>query len=200
MLLNSIAKHKSILDILTDQDSRKVIDTLSQETGLKFLSVEEVLCIHEASFYELTNEKIDSKDEEVIDASSIQASFTGYMKKHVKDMNGLKSALDKPVNLVNYSFGDFPSASEIAAITAIGIAKNHAFHDGNKRSAFSSLIVSLHKNEMTLNASPQSIYNNVLKMTSNEITNKEFTDWVKARAIRIEKNNDDEQESEIEFK
>jgi death-on-curing protein len=45
----------------------------------------------------------------------------------------LESALDRPRNLLAHEPGS--SLSRLAAVLCIGIAKNHPFNDGNKRTA-----------------------------------------------------------------
>jgi death-on-curing protein len=51
----------------------------------------------------------------------------------VRDRGLLESALDRPRNLLAYE----PTSSifKLAAALCFGIAKNHAFNDGNKRTA-----------------------------------------------------------------
>ena len=51
----------------------------------------------------------------------------------LRDAGLLESALARPLNLVAY--GD-PDVCELAAAYGVGLAKNHAFVDGNKRAAF----------------------------------------------------------------
>jgi death-on-curing protein len=51
----------------------------------------------------------------------------------LRDEGALRSALDRPVNKWHYESADLP---ELAAAYAFGLAKNHAFVDGNKRIAF----------------------------------------------------------------
>ena len=51
----------------------------------------------------------------------------------IRDAGGIESALARPVNLASY--GE-PDAADLAAAYAYGIAKNHGFVDGNKRTAW----------------------------------------------------------------
>lgn len=51
----------------------------------------------------------------------------------IRDVGLLESALARPLNLVAY--GD-PDVADLAAAYGVGLAKNHAFVDGNKRAAF----------------------------------------------------------------
>ena len=52
----------------------------------------------------------------------------------------LESALDRPRNKFHFGMGDL---STLAAAYAFGIAKNHPFVDGNKRTAFLAIITFL---------------------------------------------------------
>ena len=51
----------------------------------------------------------------------------------IRDKGLLESALGRPVNLDAYGSGD---VHDIAAAYAFGLARNHPFIDGNKRTAF----------------------------------------------------------------
>ncbi len=51
----------------------------------------------------------------------------------VRDMGLLESALSRPRQLANY---DAPDIFGLAAAYAFGIARNHPFVDGNKRTAY----------------------------------------------------------------
>lgn len=54
-----------------------------------------------------------------------------------------RSAIERPVNKWHYEQAELP---ELAAAYAFGLAKNHAFVDGNKRIAFMSMMAFLRKN------------------------------------------------------
>ena len=51
----------------------------------------------------------------------------------IRDEGLLESAINRPVNLAGY--GE-PAAADLAAAYAFGIARNHPFVDGNKRTAW----------------------------------------------------------------
>jgi death-on-curing protein len=51
----------------------------------------------------------------------------------VRDLSLLQSALARPQNLLNYGT---PDLAALAASYGYGIARNHPFQDGNKRTAF----------------------------------------------------------------
>src|SRR5438309_11798057 len=67
----------------------------------------------------------------------------------LRDEGLLESALARPVHLFTYGT---PSLAQLAASYAVGIAKNHAFIDGNKRTAFVAAAVFLERNGLNLTA------------------------------------------------
>ncbi|WP_374413034.1 type II toxin-antitoxin system death-on-curing family toxin [Novosphingobium colocasiae] len=65
----------------------------------------------------------------------------------LRDENGLESALARPINLSLY--GE-PDAADLAAALAFGLARNHPFVDGNKRSAWVGARLFLRLNGLVL--------------------------------------------------
>src|SRR5262245_56641591 len=61
----------------------------------------------------------------------------------LRDEAMLRSALERPVNKWQFNQAEF---AVLAAAYAFGLAKNHAFVDGNKRIAFMAMATSLRKN------------------------------------------------------
>ena len=62
----------------------------------------------------------------------------------VRDEGLLESALDRPRN--KFAFGNTTNLFELAAAYGFGIARNHAFIDGNKRTALLSIRAFLFRN------------------------------------------------------
>src|SRR4051812_37226669 len=80
--------------------------------------------------------------EEVVVAHERQlARFGG--PAGIRDEGALESALMRPVNRWRYEGSALP---ELAAASAFGLARNHAFVDGNKRVAFIALTLFLRLN------------------------------------------------------
>ena len=67
----------------------------------------------------------------------------------LRDANLLESALARPLNL--HAYGEF-DLFQLAASYAEGIARNHAFIDGNKRTAWKAADVFLRKNGYAIEA------------------------------------------------
>src|SRR2546425_12943812 len=61
----------------------------------------------------------------------------------LRDEGLLRSALERPANKWHY---EQAGLAELAAAYAFGLAKNHAFVDGNKRIAFMTMVTFLRKN------------------------------------------------------
>ena len=98
----------------------------------------------------------------------------------VRDDGLLGRALARPLNRAGY--GD-PDVAELAAVYAIAIARNHPFLDGNKRAAYVALETFLGLNGCTFPVSDANAVLMTLAMAAGEMTDDEFTDWVRANAL-----------------
>ena len=97
----------------------------------------------------------------------------------VRDEHLLASALARPQQL--YAYGDPPpDLADLAASLAYGIAKNHAFVDGNKRTAFVAYRTFLALNHARLEASADEKYAMILGLANGEFSESEFADWLRA--------------------
>lgn len=92
----------------------------------------------------------------------------------VRDLGLLESAMARPQNLVQY--GD-PDISELAASYAYGIARNHAFIDGNKRTAAVISETFLMLNGATLSATDAEIVVAFVALAAGALSEDELTDW-----------------------
>ncbi|MBH1958458.1 MAG: type II toxin-antitoxin system death-on-curing family toxin [Burkholderiales bacterium] len=97
----------------------------------------------------------------------------------LRDVTLLESALAKPLNLVAY--GE-PDICALAAAYGYGIARNHAFIDGNKRTAFVAIELFLRLNGWQLSASDADCVLTLLAVASGEITEPDFAVWLRAHA------------------
>ena len=84
----------------------------------------------------------------------------------LKDENSLEAALARPINKAEY--GD-PDAFTLAADYLFGIAKNHPFSDGNKRSAFLAAYTFLGLNGYDFDATQGEVVTLVLGVAAGEI-------------------------------
>jgi death-on-curing protein len=96
----------------------------------------------------------------------------------LRDESLLLSALARPQQLLSY--GDPPpDLCALAASYAYGIAKNHPFLDGNKRTAFVVYRLFLKWNGIELLADRTERYTTMLALAAGEISEDAFTDLLR---------------------
>ena len=99
----------------------------------------------------------------------------------IRDDGLLESALGRPLNLDAYGTPDF---ADLAASYAIGLAKNHAFVDGNKRTAFLAAGVFLHLNGYRLDVSQVDATLTMLAVAAGELGEAGFAAWLRQHCIK----------------
>jgi death on curing protein len=92
----------------------------------------------------------------------------------VRDLGLLESAMARPQNLAQY--GE-PDLAELAAAYAFGIARNHPFVDGNKRTAAVVSETFLVLNSGALLASDAELVVAFLALAAGELSEDELTGW-----------------------
>lgn len=92
----------------------------------------------------------------------------------IRDLNLLLSALDRPRNLADYATADL---AELAAAYAYGIACNHPFIDGNKRTALVTAELFLALNAHTLTASDENCVRTFYALANNTLTQEDLASW-----------------------
>lgn len=98
----------------------------------------------------------------------------------LRDKGLLESALDRPKNRYHYEGSD--DLCELAAVYAVGIAKNHPFADGNKRSAFIAMATFLLINGRPLMAEQADATTTMLAVASGEMDEPTLSDWIRANS------------------
>ena len=95
----------------------------------------------------------------------------------VRDLGLLESALARPQNIHAYE----PDAdiARLAAALAHGIARNHPFVDGNKRTSLVAARTFLILNGYELIAPPQDKYLTFLSLAEGSLTEEELTVWLR---------------------
>ncbi|MFT3817592.1 MAG: type II toxin-antitoxin system death-on-curing family toxin [Rubrivivax sp.] len=94
----------------------------------------------------------------------------------LRDEGLLESALARPLNLAAY--GE-PKLAELAAAYGIGLAKNHAFVDGNKRVAFLAVGLFLALNGHRLVATQAEATLTMLAVAAGSLDEAAFADWLR---------------------
>src|SRR5690625_4287928 len=98
----------------------------------------------------------------------------------LRDAGLLESALMRAQNAWHYGEGDLCA---LAALYAEGIAKNHPFADGNKRTAFVSATLFLANNGLRLKASNREAADMTLGLAAGKLPREEFAAWLRERSV-----------------
>jgi len=92
----------------------------------------------------------------------------------LRDEGILRSALERPVNKWQYEQADL---AMLAAAYAFGLAKNHAFVDGNKRVAFITMVVFLRKNGVRFAPDQAQSTKIILALAAGEVSEDNLARW-----------------------
>ncbi len=124
--------------------------------GIRFLAVADVLLIHENTIH------------------------------HEGGMAGLRDPglLESAVLMPQQQFGGeylHPGLPEMAAAYLFHIAQNHAFHDGNKRTAAMAALIFLGANGVTRLPAPDELERMTLAIAAGEATKSQLIEWMRVQ-------------------
>jgi death on curing protein len=94
----------------------------------------------------------------------------------VRDLGLFESALARPRNLALYGA---PDACDLAAAYGFGLARNHPFIDGNKRTAFVAVELFLALNGLGLVADDASCVLTMLAVAAGQMDENTFAQWLR---------------------
>ena len=119
-----------------------------------------------------------------IEESVVWAVHEAQLAEHgglagVRDADLLASALARPLNQAAY--GE-PDAATLAAAYGFGIARNHPFIDGNKRTAFVCCELFLVLNGYLLLAEDAICVSTMLALAAGELSEPEFADRLRTHS------------------
>ena len=100
----------------------------------------------------------------------------------VRDERLLDSAMARAQNLAAY---DSPDIAALAAAYAFGIARNHPFVDGNKRTAAVVSETFLALNGHVLTASDAELVVAMLALAAGELSQDELADWFRGHVVAV---------------
>ena len=121
---------------------------------------------------------LDRRDVDAFHAAQI-AEFGGLAG--TRDAGALESALARPLNLVAYGK---PSIFELAASYAFGIARNHPFVDGNKRTALVASFTFLELNGYEVNAPEADAVLVFVDLAAGKLPENDLAGWLGTHAVR----------------
>jgi death-on-curing protein len=100
----------------------------------------------------------------------------------VRDAGLLESALDRPRNLLVHE----PQASifRLASTLCVGIAKNHPFNDGNKRTALLATRAFLYLNGQALEPSQADEVATLVAVADGSLSEQDLAAWLEQNARR----------------
>jgi death-on-curing protein len=94
----------------------------------------------------------------------------------LRDEGMLDSALDRPKNKWSYEDADLP---ELAAAYAFGIARNHPFVDGNKRTSLLALYTFLGVNGIDFIVPEAEAAAIILSLAAGEVSEQSLVRWIR---------------------
>ena len=115
--------------------------------------------------------------------TQLEGSF--ILSPGIRDKNLLASAVKTPFQ--TFMGNDlYPSIYDKAAQLCYGIANNHPFTDGNKRTALHSMYVYLIINGYDITAIQQDVENLIINVAAGRMDNTELSKWLQENTIQIE--------------
>ena len=94
----------------------------------------------------------------------------------LRDANALESAIARAQQLAHYGA---PDVAELAAAYGFGIARNHPFSDGNKRTAFVAVELFLALNGHELTADDADCILTILRLAAGDTEEAAFAQWIR---------------------
>lgn len=121
-----------------------------------------------------------------IDPRAIVAIHDEQLAEHrggvgIRDAGLLASALARPAQLAAY---EKPDVAALAASYAVGLAKNHPFIDGNKRTAFVAMELFLILNGFELIANDVGCVTTMLSVAAGEMDEASLSEWIRAKMLK----------------
>lgn len=99
----------------------------------------------------------------------------------IKDSGLLESAMSRPLNKHAYGESDLCA---LAASYGFGVARNHPFNDGNKRTAWVIARLFLRLNDVDIAFEKIEAIETVLALAAGELAEDALADWFRARIVR----------------
>ena len=97
----------------------------------------------------------------------------------IKDLGLLESALERPPNKLAYASPGDVDLYDLAAAYAYGIARNHAFNDANKRTAWSCCVLFLKVNGIKLQIEAAEVVEQMVVLAQGHLSEAAFAEWLR---------------------
>ena len=99
----------------------------------------------------------------------------------LRDENGLESALVRPRH--KWLYERPTDLASLGATYAFGLAKNHPYHDGNKRIALLAMLTFLAINGQDVEADDDDVLTTILALATGHITESQLAAWLRDRMV-----------------
>ncbi|MCS3664570.1 death-on-curing protein [Salinibacter ruber] len=118
----------------------------------------------------------------------VDAIHADQLKQHgglpgARDEGAVESALARPKHLQTY--GDDPSVHRLAAAYGAGLARNHGYRDGNKRTAFMAMYVFLRFNDQQVDAKEAVVVDLMKAVAQGDCEEEKLTAWLDGHTVSI---------------
>lgn len=113
----------------------------------------------------------------------IEAAHLDQIREHggligIRDENALESSLARAQQ--RWAYEPATDLVRLAADYAFGIARNHPFRDGNKRTAFLAAIIFLGLNGLAFAATDEEVVETLLALAAGELNEDDIAAWLKS--------------------
>jgi death on curing protein len=124
-----------------------------------------------------------------LDQAVVEALHAAQIREHggqhgLRDAGLLESALARPMN--RWSYEQAFDLADLAADYGFGLARNHAFLDGNKRIAFVATNVFLLLNGFEIEASEPEVLDIMVGVADGSLTRDELSTWIRSRVVAFD--------------
>ena len=126
-----------------------------------------------------------------LNAATLVAVHEEQLAEHggaagMRDPGLFESAMARPENLVHYASADTPpDLAQLAASYGFGLARNHPFIDGNKRTAFVAIELFLQLNGHSLVANDHDCVSTILHLAAGELSEEELAAWIRSHLAAL---------------
>lgn len=115
----------------------------------------------------------------------VQAIHQNQIQQHggslgIRDENLLSASLARPKHFLAYGQ---PKLFDLAAAYGYGLAKNHPFIDGNKRTAFAVMATFLLVNGYLLDVPEMEVVEMMEQLATNQQTQESLAKWLEKNSV-----------------
>jgi death-on-curing protein len=113
----------------------------------------------------------------------VEAIHFDQLREHgglagLRDEGALEAALARPRN--KWAYRRKPDLATLAAAYGYGLARNHPFHDGNKRVAFVTMVVFLELNAHQCTAPETEVVGTMMAVAAGTTSKAALARWIRA--------------------